>query len=181
MKKDRKALQDELRELSPRLADLQSRGDGQTVPPGYFDQLEGRIFQRIEDSGDRRTAQPAKLPSARIITMRWMTAVAASLSLVLGAWWFLKPSPQPVVPGNYADLAATLTAEDAEAYIMNNLLEFETITLVSYVIVEEPEDHTDTPAPETKTRSGQIDLLSTDELDLLLREMSDEELEAILL
>jgi len=181
MKKDRIALQDELREIAPRLADLQARGDGHTVPPDYFEQLENRVFQRIDALGERRlpTEPVRKSASARVVNLRWITAVAASLSLALGAWWFMRPQPGPAVPENYAELAAKLTAEDAEIYVRKNLQEFETATLATYAIVEAPAAPQAAPAPP-RTPDLLHDL-NPDELDLLLNDLSDEELEAILL
>jgi hypothetical protein len=183
MEKDKNNIREELQGLSPFLADLHSKDSGQKAPEDYFDQLESEVFRKIEEGGYQREAPTGSTPVWRgliaIRRSRFAMAAAAVFALVFGAWWFfrMQPASSPAVPENYQELAAALTAEDAAAYIAGNIHEFETATLETYVAVEPAAEST--PERPSK-RARPLEDLSEEQLDLLLQDLSDEELEEIL-
>jgi anti-sigma-K factor RskA len=185
MQKDSKNIREELQNRSPLLAELQSKYSGQKVPDGYFDQLESELLRKIEENDYPKAATTAgKTPVWRSMSAvrgtRFAMAAAAVFVLVFAAWWFFRIQPgQPAVPHNYRELAANLTAEDAAAYVESNIHEFETTTLANYAAVE-PTAAPKSASERTAKRALSLEELSEEQLDLLLQDLSDEELEEIL-
>ncbi len=109
-------------EISGRLAELRKRGDGFRTPePRYFEELAERSIQ----SGQR----PAKTAG---INRRWLS-IAASVALLLLATVLLWPKATADTPQANNEtlpaseiLLADIEASDIEAYIANNLDNFET-------------------------------------------------------
>ncbi len=169
-------------ELPPFLQDLKSKGDGMKAPEGYFDDMEDAVFTRLKASGDldRPTLIVTKRPGlfARFVRPQAMMAYAAALALILVAAWFIR-QPGSVGPGT--SIASTeLTEDDIEAYVLENVQEFEPEQLVA-LNEEEPSEATDKNTPQTnKKNKPSIDEIHPDDLNQILDEMTDEELEQIL-
>ena len=180
MKKE--TLNDELRDLSPTLhAQLHKRSDdGLKVPEGYFDSLEDRVFQRLEQEGVLRSPAPA--PMRVWFSRRTLAAAAASAALLLaaGTWWMLhQPGEQTFATTEKTEISA----EDVEAYVLQNIHDFEAEQLA----VLAPSDMPSTAHQNGNAQPGKRDTrtappeLSEEELENILLEMSDEELENLLL
>ena len=112
-------------QLPDLLAELKSRGDGYRSPgPEYFAELA------------ERSIAAGKKPAVRTSLWRWSAAVAAGLLLVFGLWFAGGPSGDE---GNLvADempeselLLADISEEDIDAYITEQLYDFETELLES--------------------------------------------------
>lgn len=181
MEKETNKIGEELQSLSPVLTKLHAQPGGQKIPEGYFDALEPAIFRKIEENSYSRAQPEGDGAAARkgfsfLRIARPAVAAAAALALVAAAWWFFQLQPgTSALPENYQELAANLSAEDAAAYITNNIHEFEMTTLENYAAVEpmvSPE------SPEKTVRP--LEELSDRQLDLLLQDLSDEELKEIL-
>lgn len=189
MKKDK--LHDELNEHAPFLNDLRKKEDGLRVPEGYFDGLEDDVFRQLDAIGARR--KPASFGKTKEARSWWQwlqslwqprtaLAVAGVLAVVIAGWWYFSTDADQNT-GQHL-VAATISAEDAEAYLFDNVLEFEP-NQIAMILPEdewppislEPLNGT-TPQDAT---SPKHDLqISTEDLEDLLRDMTDEELEELL-
>lgn len=183
MKKE--SLNDELLKLAPLLREAKQTGDGFRLPEGYFEVLEDSVFSRIEAMGARRQLV---LRAKRGTALGWFfrpqaaVAVAATLTLVLAAVWFFSSDP---VPATTVGLANTqeLSEEDIEAYVLENIRDFDADQLATYSSVADvaPIKAESSNPPENKTKNGlPLDGLSEEELEMLLKEMSEEELKSLL-
>lgn len=180
MKKDSTALQDELKDLSPflyeqKLKQQEPGGDGFRLPPGYFDAVEEAVFARLEASGARHVVLEKRGIVRGLFQSRVMLAAAAMIVLVLAALWFFRPAPA------VAPAAAELSEEDIEAYVLENIRDFDTDQLASLSPVESTateEEHTGSSKPKTDKPS--LDDLSPEDVENVLRDMSEEELQELL-
>jgi hypothetical protein len=180
MKKD--TLDDELRDLSPRLRDLKGKGSGMQVPDGYFDAMEKSVFQRLEDSGAQRrpALRSQKSLTARLFHPRVLMAAAAVFVLTLSAWWFLRPQhavPQP------AALAMDMDDETLENYLLDNIHDFEPEQLAMLDHDEQPaaaEPAASQPVTPSGKNKPSLDDLKPEDVEDLLKDMSEEELEELL-
>lgn len=177
--------QAELQELSPRLANLCGKTDGQQVPDGYFDQLEAAVFQKIEDQGyapagaSSQGDRPTRAGFRILRNPRLGIAAAAMVSLAIAAIWFFRMQPtDTAIPENYRELAAALSPEDAATYITGNIHEFETAALENYAAAE-PSAAETTSEPVAK-RPQPAEEIPAAQLELILQDLSEEELESIL-
>ncbi|MFN0013817.1 MAG: hypothetical protein ACKVU2_04660 [Saprospiraceae bacterium] len=179
--KNKQALNDELDESAPFLKDFRGQADGYRVPEGYFESVEESVYRQIEAIGATRRP-PVRKPAPSMWQVmqglwhpRTAMALAAVFAVVFAAWWFWRPA----VSNLQDDLYAQISAEDAEAYLMTNLMELEPELLAAVL----PADHTPDimlePADES-TGEGPINL-SPEDLDHLLRDLSDEELDQLIL
>jgi hypothetical protein len=178
-------LQAELQNLSPRLAGLQGNAGGQQVPNGYFDELEAAVFQKIEDQGYAPAAassqgdRPTRAGFRILRNPRVGIAAAATLFLAIAAAWFFRLQPtDPAIPENYRELAAALSPEDAAIYIAGNIHDFETAALENYAAAEPGAAETIAAPPAKRTQPAEE--LPAAQLELILQDLSEEELESIL-
>lgn len=178
MKKE--SLDDELKGLSPWLRDLGMQEEGFRVPEGYFGALEESVYSRVESAENRR--KPVMRIKrggfvGRFSRSQVLWAAAASLALLLAATWLIRVKPA-------REIVATqeLTEEEIEAYVLENIRDFDVELLADVPAVEQTLPETQPAAPrEAKPKQPDpMDDLSEEELELLLKEMSDEELENLL-
>lgn len=185
MEKESPRLQTELQIRSPRLAGLQGNAAGQQIPDDYFDQLEARVFQKIEEQGHApatATSQgdrPTRTGFRILRSPRLAVAAAAVLSLAIAATWFFgaQPAADPAVPENYRELAAALSPEDAATYIAGNIHEFETAALENYAAASSAAETATEPRAKQPLPA---EALPAAQLELILQDLSEEELESIL-
>lgn len=176
----KESIDDELLQTSPWLMKQRQEGDGMQMPEGYFDGLESRLMERIASEGHKRNLPMTvvKKPARRISRMQWTMAIAATLALVLTAVWFFKPGPEPVAP---ATASVDLTDEEIEAYMLENVQDFDSEELAMIA----PEEITHESTPETlknskvKTKESHEEITPED-IDHILNDMTEEELEEIL-
>jgi hypothetical protein len=174
-------LDDELKGISPFLLDLKKREDGRKVPPGYFDQFDANLMQKIATSDIKRPGMAKQSPEkgmwASFSKPRLLMSIAAAMVLLLSAFWFLKPttSSEQVNP-----LALELSADDVEAYVLENIHDFDSEQLAALLDHESlSEQPTQTEPKNPKKKRPELDLKPED-MAPLLDEMSDEELEQLL-
>ena len=188
--KEKNDLDDELREHAPFLSPLKKGDDGFRGPADYFDNLESEVFRQLDAIGAR--PNPAVFAGPRKDASWWQVlqglwqprlalAFAGVVAVALAAWWYF--DPKPAVPDTPA-LAAELSADDAEAYLMDNLLELDPEQIALVLPPDElppvsldPSGDAASDTPKTPRQEIQI---SPDDLDDILRDMSDEELEKLL-
>lgn len=176
MKKE--SLDKELEGLSPKLQELRRENDGFRLPDSYFESLEEAVFSRLDAAGARRQQELTVSRGKGLFSIRWMATAAAVLALILAAVWFFKPAPvaapQPV--------ALQLTEEEIiESYVLENIRDFEVEQLAALSTEHEVESSPAPPNQQTTPKGGDLlDNMSAEEMELLLKEMTDEELESLL-
>lgn len=180
--KNKDLLNDELDEAAPFLKDFRGKADGFRVPEGYFESLEDSVYRQIEAIGaTRRPPVRKSSPSLwQVLQSLWQPRTALVLAgivvLVLAARVFVF-SPQTDV----ADAVALVSAEDAEAYLLNNLMEMEPEQLAAVLPADTDQEptflleHSGEPTTEDPIR------LSPKDLDHILRDLSDDELDQLIL
>lgn len=173
------SLQEELKGLSPQLHDLKQQNDGLRVPEGYFDALEDSVLTRLDTMGARRQAIAGRRSGrgirAWLFRPQVIAAIAAVFVVVLSAKWFFAPMPPAVQP--VAVQTQPTEEELIEAYILQNISDFEVDQLAT--LSKDREAEVVAP-PVTPQQTPGLEGLSPEAIELLLREMSDEELESIL-
>lgn len=193
MKIEKEMPDDELQQLSPFLRELRGKDDGFRLPPTYFDGLEDEVFKSIDALGARRRPA-ASAPGSAIrqwLAAWWQPRIALALggviALVVAGWWLLRPAPVPADVSPVAVRTEEATPEDIEAYVLENVQDFDTDQLIALAVADEPAPATETKprsAPETSAtpaaRPGITEELSPEELEMLLDDLTDEELEKLL-
>lgn len=180
----KRSLNTEQEEWSPKLRELKRQDDGFRLPEKYFEGLEDSVFARISAMESARQPVAASPKGgglfARIFRPRVLVAAAAFFVIALSAKWFFTPQPvSPVIPTS--EIAQEMTEEEMiEEYVMENIRDFEIDQLA--LLAPESVPHTETLPKQEKIASPQKpqDDLSPEEIELLLKDMSDEELESIL-
>ncbi|MBK8195437.1 MAG: hypothetical protein IPK76_20325 [Lewinellaceae bacterium] len=173
------SLQEELKGLSPKLHDLKQQNDGMRVPEGYFDALEDSVLTRLDTMGTRRQTIAGSVKRngirAWLFRPQVIAALAALFVVVLTAKRFFAPTPAAVQPV----VVHTQPSEEEliEAYILQNISDFEVDQLAA--VAKDREAEVVAP-PVTPLQTPGLEGLSPEAIELLLREMSDEELESIL-
>jgi len=166
-------LDDELRDLAPLLRDLKRQGEGLRTPDGYFDDLEARVFGRLDAHEPQLFAsppahQPYNLVGKVVARVSWpvttrlvqramplrrriipaLTAIAAGLALITAAVWFFRsPAVMQQAPLLAQVTMPELSEHDIESYVLENVHEFEAAELASLPPVEVD----DQVAPEEET------------------------------
>ncbi len=180
--KKKDPLLDELNEQAPLLGSLKEKaGAGFQVPEGYFSGLENEVFRQLDAIGAKRRPAPApERPSLWQFLERWWRprtalALAGMLTLALAAWWYFRPAAAEVD----AMAANAVTAEDAEAYLFDNLMELDPAQLAAALPAEKLPAISLPTNPERPSAEPEIELRPED-LDNLLRDLTDEELRELL-
>ena len=175
-------LHDELAEHAPRLRDFADQKDHLRVPPDYFESVEYNVFQQLAAIGAvRRPPVPKPRPSLwQILQSLWQPrlalAMAGTLAVLLAAWWLFRPGE--TVQGITLE-RSIVTAEDVEAYLLENPMVLELDQLVSVL----PNDQL--PAvllyPLPSEAAEQPVHLSPEDWESLLRDITSEELNNLIL
>ncbi|MBL7779698.1 MAG: hypothetical protein JNM22_00685 [Saprospiraceae bacterium] len=175
----KETLKEELESLSPFLQQQKQRRESMHVPADYFDQLEDAVFSKLESEGALRPAMTAR--HGGVLRSLWkprMWAAAAAVAVIaVASWWMLRPQPLSPVPD--AMYTETLTEDEIEEYVIDNITEFDSEQLAS--IAPEPElSETTNTTPNETPDSKALDDISPAEMENLLQQMSEEELESLL-
>ena len=170
-------MDDELKKSAPWLYQQRQKEDGFKTPEGYFDTLEDRVFERIEAAGLQRQSgiKRSKRTAKRFSLPQVLMAVAAACALVLAAICFF--SPPRTIQGSIASLE--LSDEDIESYVLENVQDFETEQLAALPAEDENEYQVPIDKPPSKSPETFEDI-KTEDLENILKDMTDEELEQIL-
>lgn len=171
------SLEEELKSLSPWLQEQSRRPSGMQVPPDYFEGLESVIFHKIEAEQLQRPVHSAR-PGGMLRRMHpgvWASAAAVAV-LAVACWWMLRPAPATALPEE--TYAETLTNEEIESYVLDNVNDFETDQLAIVTESEWTEQVTTSPAAAPVTKPAEF--IPPAELENLLQQMSEEELESLL-
>lgn len=157
MTREKDNLHDELAETGASLLKEGLRQPLQT-PEGYFEHLEGAVFQRLEAEGLRKRSPRRHRP----ISWRFMLRLAAAAAAVLALVWFVRSAWLPV---EAPPSLPALTADEIEAYLQENpdLIELETLSAVL------PENFEQSPPPDS--------LGGETSWEMFLRDLSPEEVE----
>lgn len=142
MKED---FEEELRNLSPFLADLkkQKKTDGFKTPKYYFDTLADKVIENAQPKTEVKPVYVAQ-PSLATRVSEWLAglmqprmalAYATVLFLAVGGWYFFK-STQAQTMDNCTELAC-LPQEEIKTYISDNINEFDEEMLVGNASIAE--------------------------------------------
>jgi hypothetical protein len=168
---------DELSEHAPFLQTFKKADDGFRLPDGYFDSVEDSVFRQLEAIGATRHAPaPKPRPSLwQVLQSLWQPRIALAfagiLTVALTAWWLFRPTTD----GLQAPLTNQMVSvEDAASYLLENPMELEPEDLA----VVFPEEQLPAIMLENGTSNSTEDgiRLAPEDLELLLRDMTDEEL-----
>jgi hypothetical protein len=186
--KNKDRLLDELNEQAPFLNKLKKGQDGYRVPADYFDGLEADVFRQLDAIGaTRKPLASASRPSLwQVLQSLWQPRIALAfagvLAIALSAWWYFQAADSTAGTAEFA--AAKISADDAEAYLMANLMELDP-QHIAMIMPEESLPTITIEAPATTDPGAQaapIEFeLSPEELDNLLLDMTDEELKELML
>lgn len=170
-------------EIPKFLKDLKAKGDGFNVPEGYFDDMENAVFARLKSAGDLDRPVPRRVEKrpklwASFIRPKAAMAYAAALALLLAAVWFVRQQTVDVPELPVASI--DLSEEELEAYLLENAHEFEPEQLASLEIDPAPEPVDSQPVDHKNSHKRKQADIHPDDLELILDEMTDEELEQIL-
>lgn len=177
--KKHEALDKELESLSPWLQEQSRKKDGMQVPPGYFENLEDAVFNKIAAQNLRRPALTAQKGGMlrKLLRPRMWAAAAAISAIAVACWWMLRPQPNAMQPvDTYAE---ALTDEEIEAYVLDNITEFDSEQLASITEEDLPE-HMPAANPAPTPKAKPTEDIPDEELENLLQQMSEEELESLL-
>lgn len=173
------SLEEELKSLSPWLQEQSRKPAGMQTPPGYFENLESAVFDQIAAQNLQRPGLTVRKGGMlrNILRPRMWAAAAAVAAIAVACWWMMRPQTGAVLPvDTYAE---ALTDEDIEAYMLENITEFDAGQLASISDVEFTEQ-TPNPVPAPGNSAKTTDDISPEELENLLQQMSEEELESLL-
>jgi hypothetical protein len=179
LKMNKEALNDELNPLSPTLRDLKQQDDGFRLPEGYFEAMEAAVLSRVEASDTRRKPVLAGRKGGlwgRLLHPKAMWAAAAALALMLAATLFLRSPNATTTNSDWA--SEELTEEDIEAFLLDNISDFETEQL--FTLTTSATLSSSQPNATIPDNNLLIEDLSTEEIELMLKELSPEELETLL-
>lgn len=182
--KERDLLDDELNSLSPLLRDQKRKSDGFQAPPDYFDRMEAEVLRKTTGNTAGRNAARSIAPPLHAHTRslwirRVAMAAAATVALILTAWWLFQPKTDAEQAETMAVSAETPSGEEIEAYVLENLQDFETEQLAVLQHAGEAEAAVQNPVERQPGKQPKSEIKPED-LDRLLNDMSDEELEEIL-
>lgn len=181
MKKEN--IHDELAGLSSTLRQMKGKDDGMRLPPDYFSQLQEKMMQQLKEEEPGPAAKTVPFWSVKTSRFR-MVAAAASVAVLLTAGWWYSSRPAVVVE---APVAVTepapveetaLSSEEAQLYIDENILEFDTEMLAAELVAAEVSEN---PAEKQTMKNTNKKLHVADEdLEHMLDELTEEELEDLL-
>lgn len=193
---EKKRLLDELENLGPSLHRLKvngTDGGGPAVPPGYFDAFTDRMLERLREEEGMPTAKRPPVLLRAIRSFRFPMAVAAAMALLVTAVWFMR---RPAGETPLAAEAINLRAEEAESYILDHLEDYEPELLAQHLLNDPPEKKAPSnaapqtkPTPNTTAPSAaprqqpakkagdfNFDDLSDEDLDALMRELTEDDI-----
>ncbi len=173
----KKEFEDELREISPFLADLKKSKEGEEpfrTPKFYFDTLADKVMEKavakpvIPPQYSIHSARPSFIELAQkwvasIMQPRYAIGFATVVLLAVGGWFFIQKNQQ-----NVDSFASN---EEIHQYIADNIDDFDETLLLEQGILAD----SDALNPEQYLK-GNIDKIniSDDEIEQYLKEHLDE-------
>ena len=169
----KKEFEDELREISPFLANLKKSKEGEEpfrTPKFYFDTLADKVMEKavVKPSSPPQLVRPSFIEMvqtwiASIMQPRYAVSFATVALLAIGGWFFIQKNQQNV------DFFAS--NEEIHQYITDNIDDFDEALLLEQGILAD----SDVLNPEQSLKSN-IDKnnVSDDEIEQYLKEHLDE-------
>jgi hypothetical protein len=133
-------LRKELEELSPRLLKLKEQGEAFRLPDHYFQSLQAQVFEKIQ-AEERAADSSQALPGSNwlnqimeqlqvLMQPRWAISLATvALLIVVGIGLYQQ---NQITGQNLNTELAKLDQQTLDAYIQDNLHEFDTETLMEF-------------------------------------------------
>jgi len=170
----------ELEGLSPRLLKLKEQGEGFKIPDNYFQNLQAQVFEKIqagEPAPESRKIAPAPNWLNQLVEQlqmlmqpRWAIGFATvALLIAVGIGWLNRQNQ--VDPQSLNTELAKVDPQSINAYIQDNLHEFDTETLMEFASNKE-----DTHLIFNKMKPEELNHY----LDENLQELDDEILKELL-
>jgi hypothetical protein len=169
----------ELEELSPRLLNIKEQGEGFNLPPNYFQTLQNQVLEKL------KADEPAHVNNSVATGPSWWDQVKAQLQFLLQPRWALSLATIALLVSfglgwmlqqNQADGSklntelAKLDQQTLDAYIQDNLHEFDTETLLEFASIQGIRPNFDELAPE------ELDQY----LDQLIQDLDEETIKELL-
>lgn len=133
-------LRKELEDLSPRLLKLKEQGEGFNIPANYFQRLQKEVLEKVQATENVPTSTPVppsswldqlKEQMQFLLHPRWALSLASvALLITLGITWLYQQNQ--VTTGRVGTELAKLDQQTLDAYIQDNLHEFDTETLMEF-------------------------------------------------
>jgi hypothetical protein len=133
-------LRKELEDLSPRLLKLKEQGEGFNIPANYFQRLQKEVLEKVQATENVPTSTPVppsswldqlKEQMQFLLQPRWALSLASvALLITLGITWLYQQNQ--VTTGRVGSELAKLDQQTLDAYIQDNLHEFDTETLMEF-------------------------------------------------
>ncbi|HOY18963.1 MAG TPA: hypothetical protein PLC89_16785 [Haliscomenobacter sp.] len=134
-------LRKELEDLSPRLLKLKEQGEGFNIPANYFQRLQKEVLEKVQATENVPTSTPVppgpswldqlKEQMQFLLQPRWALSLASvALLITLGITWLYQQNQ--VTTGRVGTELAKLDQQTLDAYIQDNLHEFDTETLMEF-------------------------------------------------
>ena len=150
-------LRKELEELSPRLLKLKEQGEAFRLPDHYFQTLQAQVFEKIqteESAAGTRQALPGSnwlnqiMEQLQVLMQpRWALSLATvALLIAVGIGWMYQQNQDS--RQNLNTELAKLDQQTLDAYIQDNLYEFDTETLMEFASKKESQLNFDEMNPE---------------------------------
>ena len=138
-KKPKDEIREELKSLSPFLSKMkeENAADGFSVPKNYFHNLRVEMLQQAKAEMEQEVAPPAKKSTIWGWFYRPQFRLAMGVGLVLLVSWLVMRSYQNT--GVEAGMAS-LTYEEMNTYVQENLDEFDEDLLADYAAANSPDD-----------------------------------------
>lgn len=156
-------IQEELQTQAPFLAKLGKKEyGGFQVPEHYFEHASAEVLVKVKAiPKEAATGRVQTLSNRNILSIKWGIGIAASLLIVVAAFFAIRQSSEKTMIASYE-----LSEGDAESYILSNLDDFQEELLLI---------HTKT-VQDSSAQTKQLDQY----LDYLLEEVDVKTLEEFL-
>jgi hypothetical protein len=150
-------LRKELEELSPHLLKLKEQGEAFRLPDYYFQTLQAQVFEKIqteESAAGTRKVLPGSnwlnqiMEQLQVLMQpRWALSLATmALLIAIGIGWMYQQNQ--ATNQNLNTELAKLDPQTLDAYIQDNLYEFDTETLMEFASKKDSQLNFDEMNPE---------------------------------
>ncbi len=165
----KKEIKEELNNHAPLLSGLSKKQEGYKVPDDYFARMEADLWEQIKPATKTVTEAAPRTSwlDGLIQQINWllqprMALQLASVALLILAGFFMMNRTTTTQP----DALADLTADEASEYILANLDEFETESLIELGFGEEDFSALDATLFEDTDVDDLLDELQRENIDL---------------
>ena len=180
----KQAIQKELEDISPFLAEIKKGKQAFQVPEGYFHKMQNEVLQQVKHNSSSATPsqtffQKIIADSIRTIQLlaqpRYVMQAATFALLIAAGIYFLKTETNisPIKEGS-TEFLADISIEEINEYIEANIDEFELDELIDMATIETNDSYDFTESTQTDNQELE------EYIDEIIDEFDIEDLEDIL-